>query len=188
MAQRVNLDAMIRREDFGIAGEEYTLDLFKDFPISNLEQGSPISRLLRKPDFQRETNHWTPDQIATFIESFVDNEVIPGLILWKAPNLIFVLDGGHRLSALRAWMENDYGDGPITAAFYKGEISNDQKRAAKRARSLIESRVGRYQDLKQVVGSPTSAPQKTVQRATRAFTRSLSLQWVQGPSEKRWAT
>lgn len=25
MAQRVNLDAMIRREDFGVVGEEYTL-------------------------------------------------------------------------------------------------------------------------------------------------------------------
>jgi hypothetical protein len=182
MAQRVNLDAMIRREDFGVAGEEYTLDLFKDFPISNLEQNTPIARLLRKPDFQRETNHWSPDQIATFIESFVDNEVIPGLILWKAPNLIFVLDGGHRLSAIRAWMENDYGDGPITAAFYNGEISNDQKRAAKRARTLIETRVGRYQDLKQAVGSLVATSPKTVQRATRAFTRSLSLQWVQGPA------
>jgi hypothetical protein len=180
MAQRVNLDAMIRREDFGVTGEEYTLDLFKDFPIANLEQGNPIFRLLRKPDFQRETNHWSPEQIATFIESFVDNEVIPGLILWKAPNLIFVLDGGHRLSAVRAWMENDYGDGPITAAFYKGEISNDQKKAAKRARTLIESRVGRYQTLRQLVGSQDNTQQKTVQRATRAFTRSLSLQWVQG--------
>src|SRR5262249_24256355 len=138
MALRVNLDAMIRREDFGVTGEEYTLDLFKDFPIANLEQGNPIFRLLRKPDFQRETNHWSPEQIATFIESFVDNEVSPGLILWKAPNLIFVLDGGHRLSALSAWMEDDYGDGPFTAAFYKGEISNDQKKAAKRTRALIE--------------------------------------------------
>ncbi|WP_416193167.1 GmrSD restriction endonuclease domain-containing protein [Nitrobacter sp. TKz-YC01] len=182
MAQRVNLDAMIRREDFGVKGQEYTLDLFKDFPISNLEQGQPIFRLLRKPDFQRETNHWSPEQIATFIESFVDNEVIPGLILWKAPDLIFVLDGGHRLSALRAWMEDDYGDGPITAAFYRGGISNDQKKAAKRARSLIEKRVGRYQTLRQVVGHPDSANSKTAQRATRAFTRSLSLQWVQGPA------
>lgn len=180
MAQHVNLDAMIRREDFGVLGEEFTLDLFKDFPIANLGQDNPIFKLLRKPDFQRETNHWSPEQIATFIQSFVDNEVIPGLILWKAPNLIFVLDGGHRLSALRAWMEDDYGDGPITAAFYKGEISNDQKRAAKRARKLIEDRVGKFQHLKQLVGSPDGSDQKTVQRASRAFTRTLSLQWVQG--------
>ncbi len=180
MSQRVNLDAMIRREDFGVAGEEYTLDLFKDFPISSLAQDTPIFRLLRKPDFQRETNHWSPEQIATFIESFVDNEVIPGLILWKSPNLIFVLDGGHRLSALRAWMENDYGDGTVTGAFYKGEISNDQKRAAKRTRSLVESRVGRFETLKKLVGSKDGADQKTIQRATRAFTRTLSLQWVQG--------
>jgi hypothetical protein len=182
MSQHVNLDAMIRREDFGVVGEEFTLDLFKDFQITNLEQDNPIFKLLRKPDFQRETNHWTPEQIATFIESFVDNEVIPGLILWKAPNLIFVLDGGHRLSALRAWMADDYGDGALTGSFYKGEISNDQKKAAKRARKLVEERIGRFQSLKQLVGSPPGSNPIQVQRATRAFTRALPLQWVQGPA------
>ena len=36
-------------------------------------------------------------------------------------------------------MEDDYGDGALSGAFYKGEISDDQKRIAKRARKLIES-------------------------------------------------
>jgi len=79
-------------------------------------------------------------------------------------------------------MEDDYGDGPLTAAFYTGEITNDQKKAAKRARSLVEGRVGRFQTLKQLVGSPTGSDPKTAQRATRAFTRALPLQWVQGPA------
>ena len=59
----------------------------------------------------------------TFVASFLDNEVIPSLILWKAPAYMFVIDGGHRLSALRAWMEDDYGDKAISLAFYGGEIS-----------------------------------------------------------------
>lgn len=102
MARRVNLDAMIPREDFGREEDVYDLDLIRDFPLANLDRELPILRLLRKPDFQRETNHWSPDQIATFVASFVDNEVIPPLILWKSPTFIFVIDGGHRLSALRS--------------------------------------------------------------------------------------
>jgi len=48
--------------------------------ITDLKPGL-IYSWLRKPDFQRETNHWTPEQLVTFIESFVDSEVIPSLIL-----------------------------------------------------------------------------------------------------------
>jgi hypothetical protein len=73
MATKVNLDAMIPREDFAVIDQEYDLDLFQSFPISNLRADNPILKLLRKPDFQRETNHWSPDQVATFIESFLDN-------------------------------------------------------------------------------------------------------------------
>jgi Protein of unknown function DUF262 len=97
MVKRVTLDAMIPREDFAIEGEEFVLDLFPAFPVTNLSRKSPILKLLRKPDFQRETNHWSPEQVATFIASFLDNEVIPSLILWKSPSFVFVIDGGHRL-------------------------------------------------------------------------------------------
>lgn len=181
MARRVNMDAMIPREDFALETEEFILNLFQDFPIANLSSDSPILRLLRKPDFQRETNYWSPEQIATFIASFLDNEVIPSLILWKSPRFIFVIDGGHRLSALRAWMEDDYGDGALSGAFYKGEISDDQKRIAKRARKLIESKVGRYSTLKSMVDSKITDTMG--RRSKLLFTRSLTLQWVQGNAD-----
>ena len=177
---RVNLDAMIPRADFAVEGEDRTLDLFSNFPISNLDQGSPIRTLLRKPDFQRETNHWDPNQIATFICSFVDNELIPSLILWKSSTYIFVIDGGHRLSALRAWMEDDYGDGPISQKFYGGEISDEQKKAAKKTRKLIEQKVGRFATLKGIVNSELTGDTVQSKRAGKLFTRALSLQWVQG--------
>ena len=147
MAKHVDLDAMIPREDFGSVEDEFALDLIKDFPITHLISDSPVLKLLRKPDFQRETNHWSPDQVVTFIASFLDNEVIPSLILWKSPRYIFVIDGGHRLSALRAWVEDDYGDGAASQVFYQGEISDEQKAIAKRTRKLIESAVGRHADL-----------------------------------------
>jgi hypothetical protein len=57
MAKHVDMDAMIPREDFAVAQETYVLDLIKDFPITHLTNESPVLKLLRKPDFQRETNH-----------------------------------------------------------------------------------------------------------------------------------
>lgn len=182
MPQRVNLDAMIPRADFATQDQEYTMQLFKDFPIANLDDGSPVRTLLRKPDFQRETNHWSPDQIVTFIESFLDNQLIPALILWKSPTHIFVIDGGHRLSALRAWMTDDYGDGAISLNFYNGEISDDQKRTARRARNLIETKIGRYSSLKALVGATTATPQQ-LKRVGNLVTRALDLQWVQGNAD-----
>ena len=178
MVQRVNLDAMIPREDFGREDDVYEVDLIRDFPISYLASDAPIFKLLRKPDFQRETNHWSPEQISTFVASFLDNEVIPSLILWKSPTYIFVIDGGHRLSALRAWMEDDYGDRFISLKHYYTEISTDQKKVAARARRMIEERIGRFSSLRGMVGAKIES--QAASRAGRLFTRTLSVQWIQG--------
>jgi len=51
VAHRVDLDAMIPREDFGVLEDTYSLDLMSDFPIQHLVKDAPVLRLLRKPDF-----------------------------------------------------------------------------------------------------------------------------------------
>lgn len=176
MPQRVSLDAMIPRADFGIADQvSIAGELIRDFPINLLSPDSPVLKLLRKPDFQRETNHWSPEQLVTFVASFLDSEVIPSLILWKSPMHIFVIDGGHRLSALRAWMEDDCGDGTVSLAFYGGDISEEQKRIARRTRKMVEKSVGRYSTLRGQVDATPMVP-----RAKTLFTRPLTLQWVYG--------
>ena len=179
MVKRVTLDAMIPREDFAREEDETVVNLFGDFPISHLEGSSPYLKLLRKPDFQRETNHWSPDELATFIASFVDGEVIPSIILWRSPTYIFIIDGGHRLSALRAWMTDDYGEGSISLAFYKGEIPDEQRKIAKRARALVEGHVGRFSSLQSMAANP-NAPDAMKRRANVLLTRALTLQWIQG--------
>lgn len=185
MVQRVTLDAMIPRQDFAITSQgEFALDLFGDFPITHLQNDSPILKLLRKPDFQRETNHWSPEQVATFIASFVDNEVIPSLILWKSPTYIFVIDGGHRLSALRAWMLDDYGDNATSLAYFKGVISDEQKKIARRTRLLVEKNVGRATNLKDLVAQAGVVDDFQLRRANRMVTRALNLQWIQGNPEQ----
>jgi hypothetical protein len=171
---------MIPRADFGTIGGVFTHQQFKDFPLLHLEDASPIRAMLRKPDFQRETNHWSPDQVATFVASFVDGELIPSLILWRSALHVFVIDGGHRLSALRAWMHDDYGDGPISISFYGiSGIPEDQKRAAARTRKLIETRVGRYSALKGLVSTKDLDPIQT-KRVGNLLTRALDHQWVEG--------
>ena len=181
MGNRVNLDAMIPREDFAVVDNSTTAtdNPIREFPVAYLAPESPILKQLRKPDFQRETNHWTPRQVATFIASFLDNEVIPSLIFWDSPSYIFVLDGGHRLSAIRSWIEDDYGDKKISEDFYKGqEISAEQRRVGQRTRRAVESEVGRYSDLVKLVDSQNSdTPSK---RAKVLFKRALLLQWVHG--------
>lgn len=178
MAQRVYLDAMIPREDFGIEGSEYQLDLFPSLRTADLKADSPILQLLRKPDFQRETNHWSPEQVVTFVESFLDNEVIPSLILWKSANYIFAVDGGHRISALRAWMEDDYGDRTISGTFYGNELSRTQKAIAARTRRLVEERIGRFTELQSLVSSTGNSAKE--RRAKALGTRGMAVQWVQG--------
>jgi hypothetical protein len=180
MPQRVTLDAMIPREDLAIEDEgSFVLDLFPSLSVTNLAKDAAVLKLLRKPDFQRETNQWAPEQVATFIASFLDNEVIPSLILWKSPNFIFVIDGGHRLSALRAWMEDDYGDRTISRSFYNGEISASQKKIAERTRKLIEAKVGRFSSLKDLVGIRT-ANDVEKRRSNMLATRAIPVQWIQG--------
>src|SRR5690606_31927122 len=39
---------------------------------------------LKKPDFQRETNAWSPIQCKDFIESVFLGQIIPSIILWKS--------------------------------------------------------------------------------------------------------
>jgi len=44
--------------------------------------------------------------------------LIPAIILWNSGRYIFTIDGAHRLSALIAWVLDDYGDGIISQTFF----------------------------------------------------------------------
>ncbi|EGA3294448.1 hypothetical protein H5L73_004733, partial [Salmonella enterica] len=94
----VNLDAMIKRADFAAeTDDETTFDTINSISVRDLND---FTAILRKPDFQRETNHWSPNQVVSMLESYVNGDLIPAVILWKS-SYIFVIDGGHRLSVLK---------------------------------------------------------------------------------------
>jgi len=99
---QVNLDALFLRADLF----EEAVPVIKKtsgIRLSDLGPG-PIYDMLRKPDFQRETNSWNPKQVAKLIETFANDDIIPAVILWQNGNQIFIVDGAHRLSALAAWV------------------------------------------------------------------------------------
>ena len=64
MANRVILDAMIKRADFAEEEESTVIEveLADKLTIEDVAGKGAIMKLLRKPDFQRETNHWSPTQ------------------------------------------------------------------------------------------------------------------------------
>ena len=184
MAAPANLDAFIKREDFYAEspkpGEE-----FSPVEIGVIDlQASTLAPLLRKPDFQRTTAAWTPERIKDFIKSFVDGDLIPAVIFWssKTGNIV-VVDGAHRLSALLAWIHDDYGDKDISRAFQGHYSDSDQDAAAVATRILVNKKVGPFKWLMDAVEKPdASEEEKTRSRKLRR--RKIKVQWIEGDAEK----
>lgn len=187
MSEKVNLDALIPREDFEIdevnssnGGKR------KDtISITDLYINSFFFPAIRKPDFQRETNEWDAEKVCSLIESFLDGDLIPAIILWRNENgYIFVIDGSHRLSALAAWINDDYGDGKISKEFYDAAISDEQKKIAEDSRKLINKKIGSFVDYELGSRAPNKVNAEIAARAKRLASLALQLQWVEGNAKK----
>lgn len=183
---KVNLDALIPREDFDIKDTNQGVGTRKDtISINDLRKGEFFFSVLRKPDFQRETNEWDSSKICDFIESFLEGDLIPAVILWRsASSYIFVIDGSHRLSALAAWINDDFGDGDISKQFYDGIIPDEQVEIAQRTGNLIRKKLGSFKDHLFAVEHPEKVKPDVVVRAKSLGALAIQLQWVQGDSTK----
>jgi len=177
----VNLDALIPRSDFDVTTDEKRAKSTTDkIKISDLEQVSFFYPALRKPDFQRETCEWKPDRVAGLIRSFIQDEMIPAVILWENQGLNFVIDGSHRLSALIAWVQDDYGTGTRSQEFFNHDISSEQYDAAEKARKLVEKEFGTYESHKDAVLHPEKYGPDVLERARRFSRLTIYVQWVEG--------
>lgn len=181
----VNLDAMIKRADFASvdSGEAMDIGQITTIAVRDFTPDGLMGPSLRKPDFQRETNHWGPAQVVSLLQCFVNGDLIPSVILWRSSTSIFVIDGGHRLSVLKAWVENDYGDGPTSQAFFGYEISNGQKKTASRTRELIAESIGTFQHFQAKLKDPNIDESAKVQ-LMNVVSRGLQIQWVRGDADK----
>lgn len=184
----VNLDALIPREDFAYdqiaEGAQEAQGFSPTLKLNELEPDNLWYLGLRKPDFQRETTEWKPERIATLVKTFVDGDLIPGVILWRHRSLTFVIDGSHRLSALIAWVHDDYGDGKRSRELFSESIDEKQQKLARKTRSLVNEQVGSYRELLMAGRNPESHSPEMVKRAREIAVRTLQLQWVTGNTEK----
>ncbi|MBD6616354.1 DUF262 domain-containing protein [Komarekiella sp. 'clone 1'] len=190
-SSKVSLDALIAREAFEVQGQQGQ-NIGRNIPmisVRDLEKNSFFYPFLRKPDFQRETNEWEAEKICEFIESFLDGDLIPSVILWRSSSsYYFVIDGSHRLSSLIAWINDDYGDGKISKEFYDGDITEEQKSAAQEVKKLIKQRIGAYKDYQSFTQQRGQLDQKLIERARNLGALGIQLQWVEGDSEKAEAS
>jgi hypothetical protein len=91
----VNLDALIVREDFEVKGQGGEAPTKPSIEIRELESDQFFFSGLRKPDFQRETSEWDPKRVAGLVRTFLKDDLIPAVILWKNKDLYFAIDGSH---------------------------------------------------------------------------------------------
>lgn len=183
--EKVNLDALIRREDFEIDGNINSGKKKETISIEDIKADSFFFMNIRKPDFQRETNEWDAQRITQFIKSFIEGDLIPAIILWRSmAGYLFVIDGSHRLSSLSAWVNDDYGDKEISKMFYDGIISDEQIEIAEKTRKLVNSTIGSYNDYKLALMHPEKVKPHIVQNAKNLGALAIQLQWVEGDITK----
>lgn len=187
--QTVVLDALIPREDFEIISDMGNGGNTRNkttLSIEDLKYDSFFFAALRKPIFQRETNEWDPKKICAMIESFVDGELIPAIILWRNQSgYIFVIDGAHRLSSLGAWINDDYGDGIASLKYYENYISDEQRKIADKTRKLVNEKIGSFREITDICKDINrSADERKKKIAKNLGALALQVQWVEGNADK----
>ncbi len=76
---KVNLDALIQREDFEVEENISSGKKKETISIEDIKADSFFFSFLRKPDFQRETNEWDGQRICELIKSFIEDDLIPAI-------------------------------------------------------------------------------------------------------------
>lgn len=153
-----------------------------------MEDNAFFFKTLRKPDFQRETSEWTPEKIHELLKSFLEDDLIPAVILWNSSGYNFVIDGAHRLSAIISWVVDDYGDGPFSKSFFGFNITTEQADVADKTRKLINKNIGSYKEHQFAINNPSKSEKAILERAQKLATLTVQLQWVRGNSNKAEAS
>ncbi|MEN9432618.1 MAG: hypothetical protein RLZZ422_207 [Pseudomonadota bacterium] len=190
MAKKVNLDALIPREDFDLRENAGSSSRnISTLAVRDLEHNSFFYSVLRKSDFQRKTNEWDAERITSLIESFLDGDLIPAVILWKnGAGYTFVIDGAHRISALAAWINNDFGDGAISKQFYDGIIPEEQLETAENTRIKVRKEIGLYDEYLLAIKNPDKVKKEIIDRAKLIGNIAIQVQWVEGDAKKAEAS
>ena len=91
---------------------------------------------LYKADNQRSTECWSPDEIVKFIQDCLnDRNVNLCIRYWKdAAGNIYIIDGGHRISIIYAWIKRFFIDEQVIGA---PKFTPSQKRDIRQIRHRL---------------------------------------------------
>jgi hypothetical protein len=183
MAIPANLDAFLPREDFHAEGDVPPINEFSEMGLTELRE--QWVHILRKPDFQRTTDDWDADHIMQFIKSFAEGDVIPGVIFWASPRTgnILVIDGAHRISAMLAWIFDDYGDMAKSREFIGFQENSDQIDAADAARAAVKAHVGTFKEVSDAAADPNAKKRLKLLAASMTAMR-FRIQWMRADARK----
>ena len=120
------------------------------FPTELPGQEPSFASQLRKPDFQRSTHSWTPQDCVMLIQSMVEGLVVPSIVMWTSSlsTYRYILDGAHRVSVVMAWLTNDWGDNEAAKVAETEEEEDQIKKAASEVRERLRQSVGFFTDLR----------------------------------------
>lgn len=205
---RVYLDHLIMRQSLRYKRPEEKTDYVPQqqpptLRVSDLIGDHASSRIgfLRKPDFQRATWSWTPGDCVSLLDSIVNEQVIPSIIMWTSPesDLDYVLDGGHRISVVLAWLRDDWGD-KVLPPYIDEEQEGIIRKAAAKVKQLVREKIGTIDDFRAAeeefdrIVNEGQAPKQVL--SPRTFERALfyrkiqkgninfPILWVNGDYEK----
>lgn len=189
---QVNLDALIKREDLFKVSDDLHIGDKNQFPLlrlnADLMPDAYTLKTLRKPDFQRETSEWKPERIFGIVNSFINGDIIPAVILWHWKGINFIIDGGHRISAIVAWITDDYGDGVISDNYFiAANISKDQRALGERTRNLFKNSkvVHPFKTYDYAFQNPDKVSHEEFQKASQILvSKSLQVQWIEAKTSK----
>ncbi|EIO5737334.1 DUF262 domain-containing protein [Listeria monocytogenes] len=144
------------------------VDRRSSFTLTDLEKGQFFYQQLKKPYFQRDTNEWSVDRVEKLIDTFLEDGLIPAIILWETnEGDTLIIDGAHRVSSLIAWVNDDYGDVNVSSSNNHHALSE-----------YFNERIGNYNTIK------TSQDEKFKKIKQIIAKKSIPLQWVAGDYDK----
>lgn len=168
---KCNLEHLIPRGDVDSTKTDNSMtqsDRRSSFNLIELEKGQFFYEQLRKPIFQRDTNQWTVERLEKLIVTFLDDGLIPAIILWEDyEGSIYIIDGAHRISSLIAWVNSDYGK--------ENELNDSNHNAIE---EYISNKIGSYSEIK------SSKDEKYKNTKQIIAKRSIAVQWVTGDYDK----
>jgi len=143
---RVEID-----EDLG-TNNSVQVDRRSSFTLSDLEKSQFFYQQLKKPYFQRDTNEWTVERVEKLIDTFLDDGLIPAIILWENnEGDILIIDGAHRISSLAAWVNDDYGNISVSSTNKHHELSEYFNIYIGNYANIKTSSNQKYKSIKQII-------------------------------------